>query len=93
MAQRLSPAELVRYTFDALQAWAQEQGFGRQQDQTPLEFGRLVGGRVKAVSREANQLAQLYARLAYANKSPKRDALQVLERLWRRMSAPDAIGM
>jgi hypothetical protein len=32
-------------------------------------------------------MAQLYSRLAYANQSPGRDSLDLLERLWRRMSA------
>jgi hypothetical protein len=86
-APKASPAELVRYTFDALEAWAFEQQFGRRPEQTPQEFADALGEHVQSISKEARQMAQLYSRLAYANQSPGRDSLDLLERLWRRMSA------
>lgn len=91
-ARKRPPAELVRYTFEALQAWAEEQGLGRRKDQTPLEFAQSLGRRAKAISPEANQLAQLYARLAYGGQTPKADCLDVLERLWRGMTAPMSLA-
>jgi hypothetical protein len=67
--QRMKPGELVRYTFDAFQAWAAEHGLGRQPEETPLEFARRVGEETPALEKNARALAQLYASLAYANSS------------------------
>ena len=84
-AQRMSPAQLVRYTFEALEAWAREQVVARPPDQTPLEFARELGQRVPAIAKEVTATAELYVRVAYASKNPSRESADVLERLWRRM--------
>src|SRR5207253_1651950 len=34
----MSPEELVRYTFAAIESWAAERDVGRHRDETPLEF-------------------------------------------------------
>src|SRR5262249_32728231 len=48
-ATRWSPDQLVRYSFDALQAWANERDLGRRPDETPLEFVRRLGDEVPAL--------------------------------------------
>jgi hypothetical protein len=65
-AERLSPEELVRYTFEALEAFARERGVGRGPEQTPLEFAAQVGKEMPALEADARRLAGLYARTAYA---------------------------
>ncbi|HUE13778.1 MAG TPA: DUF4129 domain-containing protein [Planctomycetaceae bacterium] len=85
VAQRMSPAQLVRYTFEALEAWAREQVVARSPEQTPLEFARELGKRVPALAKDVTATADLYVRVAYARKNPSREAVEVLERLWRRM--------
>jgi len=84
-AQRMSPAQLVRYTFEALEAWAREQVVPRPPEQTPLEFAQELGRRVPALSKDVTSTAALYVRVAYAQKNPSRESVEVLERLWRRM--------
>lgn len=83
----ISHAELVRYSFEALQAWAQERQMPRSPDQTPLEFVRTIGERATPMSKEVGDLGQLYARLAYANQTPPPTCVHTLERLWRYMTA------
>jgi energy-coupling factor transporter transmembrane protein EcfT len=85
-AQYSSIEELVRYSFDALQSWGAEQGYGRNDGQTPLEFGRALGSRFPKMTREANQVAQFYSRTAYAGQSPGRECVGTLEQLWQKMT-------
>ena len=85
-AQYSSIEELVRYSFEALQSWGAEQGCGRNDGQTPLEFGRALGGRFPKMDQEANQVAQFYSRTAYAGQSPGRECVGTLEQLWRKMT-------
>ena len=84
-ARRMSPAQLVQYTFEALEAWAREQVVARPPEQTPLEFAQELGQRVPALAKDATSTAALYVRVAYARNNPSRESVQVLERLWRRM--------
>jgi hypothetical protein len=84
-AQRMSPAQLVRYTFEALEAWAGEQVVPRPPEQTPLEFAQELGRRVPALAKDVTSTAALYVRVAYSRNNPSRESVQVLERLWRRM--------
>jgi len=65
-ANRYSPDELVRYTFEALEAWAREHGCPRRPYQTPHEFARDLGARVASLAGDARSLADLYCRVAYA---------------------------
>ena len=87
-AQRMKPADVLRVTFAALQAWARESGRPRRSDQTPLEFVQQLQS--APVAAEAREVAQLYSRLTYAGQAPSRDDLDVMSRLWRRMEAVGA---
>jgi hypothetical protein len=81
----LAPAELVRYTFEAMQAWATGHDTGRHKDETPLEFANRLGPEAPEAA-EAIQLAACrYVELAYANREPAPDSLAGLEKLWRHM--------
>jgi hypothetical protein len=66
MANRCSSDELVRYSFEALEAWAREHDCPRRPDQTPHEFARVLGARVASLAQDARSLADLYCRVAYA---------------------------
>ena len=85
-AAQAQPAELVRYTFEALQAWAFENGCPRSPDQTPIEFGNRLRSSKNPVGPEASELGELYARVAYAGYRPNADCLPVLEKLWRKLT-------
>ncbi len=84
-AGRMSPAQLVRYTFEALEAWSREQAVARRPEQTPLEFAQELARRDPAIAKDVTNAAELYVRVAYARRNPSRESVDVLERLWRRM--------
>src|SRR5262249_45447860 len=65
-AAGMSPQELLRYTFAAVQAWAWERDLGRQQGETPLEFANRLAEEFPALGVELRRLAYLYARAVYA---------------------------
>ncbi len=82
---RMKDAELLRYSFEALEAWAGDHNIGRDPDQTPMEFAEILGGRVTPLEKLVNKTARMYARLAYAGRQPPQDCSRLLEQLWRRM--------
>jgi hypothetical protein len=84
---RLSPERLVRYSFEALQAWAWENRLDRHPQETPLEFAGRLAGDVPALDPEVNQLAGLYVRVAYARGKLGPASLQQLEQFWGRLEA------
>ena len=86
-ASKHSPSELVRYTFEALQAWGFENGCPRSPDQTPMEYGQQLRTRKLSFASEANDLSQLYARVAYAGYRAQTDNLALLEKLWRKLGS------
>lgn len=83
-----APADLVLYTFNALQAWAAEHHCERRPEQTPLEFAQALGEFEPALAGEAVSVTHLYTRLAYAELSPPLECLPVLEQLWNKMRSP-----
>ena len=81
----MSPEQLVRYCFAALEAWASENHLDRQPGQTPLEFAERVGSETPALEDDARQLANYYVQIAYARgtlgpgcKGPLRQFWQML---------------
>ena len=85
MADRCSAEELVRYSFEALEAWATEHGCPRGPDHTAHEFAQEVGERSEPLSRPAQRLADLYCRAAYARGTLPPESTNHLKRLWRRL--------
>lgn len=86
-AKRLPPEQLVRYTFEALEAWSFERQAARRPEETPLEFAETLNARFPALAPDARQLARFYSQLVYARSNPSRDCLPLLERLWGQLSA------
>jgi hypothetical protein len=80
-----SPEELVRYSFEALEAWAWERGYGRDPDDTPLEFGERLGEETPAVAADARRLGALYARVAYSRGALPAESVGFLRRFWQRL--------
>jgi hypothetical protein len=83
---RISPEQLVRYTFEALEAWAFERRAARRADETPLEFADALDDRFPSLADDARQLARLYSHVLYARTKPTRECLPLLQRLWEEMS-------
>jgi hypothetical protein len=87
---RYSLEELIRYSFEALEAWAYEHDCARQPDQTPHEFAQRVAAREPSVGGEARRLAALYSRVAYAQGTLPPSSIEPIRSLWRqlRQSSP-----
>ncbi len=90
VAGRYPLAELVRYSFEAFEAWSREHDCPRPPDCTPHELANDVARRHAFVASEARGLAELYARAAYARGELPDTTRAQLESLWRklRQSAP-----
>ncbi|MFO0800697.1 MAG: DUF4129 domain-containing protein [Gemmataceae bacterium] len=79
------PAELVEYTFAALDSWAWDRDHGRRPDETPLEFAARLADEFPDHGPDFRRLAGAYARVAYAKASPPSGTLELLEAVWDRM--------
>jgi hypothetical protein len=85
--QRLVPEELVRYTFEAFEAWARESGHPRSPDQTPAELVRVAVEPQTPLSNAAQRMARLYSEAAYASAKISPSAAENLRELWSLMQA------
>jgi hypothetical protein len=83
----MPPEELVRYTFAAFEAWANDRGKPRDLDCTPQEFVRIVLPPENEMQAEARRLARLYSEAAYAGARTPREAAGELRELWQQMRA------
>ena len=81
----MPPDELVRYTFEAFEAWARERGCPRSPDQTPGELIRLAVAKNSSLWNEAQRLARLYNEAAYAPGSVSIQEVEKLGTLWSLM--------
>jgi hypothetical protein len=87
---RRSPEELVRYSFEALEAWAWEHGLGRQTDDTPLEFAERVAAETPGLENSGRRLAALYARAAYARGRLPESCQGMVRQFWRDLDEVNA---
>ena len=83
--------ELILYSYEALQAWAMEQGIQSQPQQTAREFCLLLGETFPDAAAELNRLSFLYGHAAYGNAVPAGCDLEPVKKLWRYLSEPDII--
>src|SRR5207249_1383683 len=84
-AQRWPPERLVRYSFEALQAWAREVDLERQRGETPLEFAERIGNETPALERDVQRLAGFYVAIAYARQTLTPACLEPLEHFWSQL--------
>ena len=85
MASRYSPDELVKYTFEAVEAWARENGFPREPEQTPHEFARQLARSAESLGGNSRTLADLYCYVAYAPGRLRADRTKALAQLWQQL--------
>lgn len=85
--RRLAPEELVRYTFEAFEAWARDTGHARSPDQTPAELVRLATEPQTPLREAARRMARLYSAAAYAPGHITPAAAESLRELWSLMQA------
>ncbi len=88
-ASRMTAAELVSYTFEALEAWARERDFSRRPGETPLEFAERLSEEFPALEATVRQLAAMYVAVAYGRLTDVpaggREAMRELWRLLRQV--------
>jgi hypothetical protein len=82
---RMQPEELVRYTFAAFEAWANDRGRARTPDCTPHELVALALDPKSPMYEPARQLVRLYGEMAYASRSVSRESAGELDALWQMM--------
>jgi hypothetical protein len=92
-ARRMSPVELVRYSFEALEAWAAEHDLGRAEDETPLEFTNRIGAAVPELARDVRKLVGHYAAAAYGDSFSGEDCEHGLRQFWRTLTGVAAGAM
>lgn len=78
-----TPEQLVIYSYEALQAWAEEQGIEPHPEQTAREFCRELAGRFPEMTEELNQMSWLYGHAAYGTAVPPGRDLEPVKRVWR----------
>jgi len=80
------PAEIILYTYDALQAWTREQGMEPRPEQTAREFCERAGDRLPELTKPLRHLSFLYAHAAYGEHLPAQCDLEPLKEIWRRLT-------
>lgn len=83
---RMTPADLVRQSFYALEVWAADMGIARSPDDTPLEFSASVVSRFPELGQGVSRLCQWYCCLAYGDRRIPGEAAAELRELWLKMS-------
>lgn len=80
--RRMDKAQLVVYTFQALEAWASDFAEGRGEFETPLEFVTRLGDFIPEGQVLLRQLGEMYARLAYSPAGLPQLPVDNLRALW-----------
>ena len=86
-ADGMLPADLVRYSFEALEAWAEDRQLARGTEETPIEFAHRIAVEVPALELEVKQLGMLYARVLYARAALPPSWRGAVEKFWQRLEA------
>ncbi|HVU90317.1 MAG TPA: DUF4129 domain-containing protein [Pirellulales bacterium] len=82
---------IVQYSFEALEAWAADRDTPRLAEETPLEFSARLAGEHPPLAAGVQELASLYARVAYARDPLAGENLAEVRQLWialQRAGAP-----
>ena len=92
-AGRYAPEELVRYSFEALEAWAHDNGWPRSTDQTAYEFARQLGTKFEPLTAPGRRLAELYSSAAYSAGRLPPASVEHLRSLWEAMADRPLAGL
>jgi uncharacterized protein DUF4129 len=85
-------ADLVAYSFDALDAWAWDQDAGRESPETPLEFLARLADLHPDLLDVLTRFAKVYARITYSDADPPPDTRPACEALWDGMVHGVSVG-
>lgn len=79
------PRLLVQQTFAALEAWARDQGYPREKEQTAFEFADALSMRVGDLAKESKWLADCYSRAAYSSEEVSAQVQSSLATVWQKL--------
>jgi hypothetical protein len=85
-ARGRDPAELVAYTFLALESWAFDRDSGRAGGETPQEFVNRLAEAFPDLWEALTPFGIVYARVSYSRGAVPRETLGVLRQLWDGLS-------
>ena len=75
--------QLILYSFEALQVWAEEQGIKQRPEQTGREFCLELSRRFPEIITELDKLSFFYSYAAYGLSAPADYDLEPIKNLWR----------
>jgi hypothetical protein len=81
--QSWPPERLLLYTYEAVQAWAKEQGIEIKPEQTPREFCFRLSELFPEVGSELEQFSFYYSHAAFAKGLPDDFETESIRRLWQ----------
>lgn len=84
-SKRQSPEELLKYSFEALEAFARDAGQARQPEETPLEFCHRLGAEFPPLEADLRRLAHWYTKAAYDRGRLAKACLDDLRRFWKQL--------
>jgi hypothetical protein len=90
LSGNLSPNELVLYSFEALEAWANDRGLSRLPHETPVEFVRRVGEIRADVRSDIARLAGYFVTVVYGQRGLGAEVEPSLRQLWRALQGQSA---
>ena len=82
-----SPDDLVRYSFEGLEAWAGDRDSARRADETAMEFAHRLGTQFGWLREDAGKLTLLVARMAYASGNLPANTRDTLDHFWDRLTS------
>lgn len=92
---KMELAEIIRYTFDAMEAWGAERGVERKGDATAEEYVKALSALLPKSREDLAGFSNAYIRLAYAGNRPVSIDPAVIQRIWQSMeqqaAAPSTI--
>jgi len=89
VAATWQPAEVVRYSFEALEAWGHDNGWPREPDQTAHDFASKIAMNVEPLAGPARTLAELYSWAAYSPRTLPRASAERLREFWQTLLRVD----
>ncbi len=89
VAATWQPVELVRYSFEALEAWGHDNGWPREPDQTAHDFASKIAMNVEPLAASTRTLAELYSWAAYSPRTLPRESAARLREFWQTLSRVD----
>jgi hypothetical protein len=81
--QRLSPNDLVVYSFEAFESWAFEHNLARSPNETPTEFGRRIGQAHAELGPDASRLVGYFVTIVYGQRGFNEDVLPPIRQFWQ----------